>query len=717
MKPAAEGRAVAAGRRVLASTADVVLRPARILATVRRADVMPDLVAGLTVAVLLLPQAVAYASIAELPAQMGLYAAIVAAIAGALWGSSAHLHTGPTNASSLLVLATLLTVAQPGTPEFITAAGFLAVLAGGIRLLMGLLRMGVLVNFVSDSVVTGFMGGAGVLIFANQMRHLLRLDMHSSPELVRTVQDIAAHLGSMHLLSLAMGVGTMVVLGLIRALRPRWPAALIAMVAASAATAGLRLEEHGLVVLGTLPRSLPPVSLLPLASGDLLFQMAAGALAIAAIGLVEATSSARAVATRSGQRLDTNQEFVGQGAANILAGFLSGYPVSGSPTRTLLNYDAGARTPLAAVFSGLWVLAAMLVFAPLARYLPRAALAGVVLVTAWGMIDRKEMRRILRTSRGDSSIMIATMLGTLILPLETAVLGGMLVSFGRFLIKTSTPGVYPVVPDENFRHFLRAEGRVVCPQLGVMKIEGSLYFGAVNHIEEAIYANQEANPRQMFLLLKMHMVDHCDVSGIHMLEAVVRAYRRRGGDVFLDGVRPAVRHMMHLAGFDAVIGADNILDQEDTIGHLFHRKLHPGICIYECKERVFAECQALPKDSHAAALPDSTEIPEHEIDYLSPSTLRLLMADPDTDIVLVDVGEPGEYRNWHIAGAKSIPLRQLTARAAELDRETSVCFVSRLGRRAALATVIMQDFGHQRVFVLKGGMLAWEAAGYPIAVE
>ena len=717
MKPAAEGRAVAAGRRVLASTADVVLRPARILATVRRADVMPDLVAGLTVAVLLLPQAVAYASIAELPAQMGLYAAIVAAIAGALWGSSAHLHTGPTNASSLLVLATLLTVAQPGTPEFITAAGFLAVLAGGIRLLMGLLRMGVLVNFVSDSVVTGFMGGAGVLIFANQMRHLLRLDMHSSPELVRTVQDIAAHLGSMHLLSLAMGVGTMVVLGLIRALRPRWPAALIAMVAASAATAGLRLEEHGLVVLGTLPRSLPPVSLLPLASGDLLFQMAAGALAIAAIGLVEATSSARAVATRSGQRLDTNQEFVGQGAANILAGFLSGYPVSGSPTRTLLNYDAGARTPLAAVFSGLWVLAAMLVFAPLARFLPRAALAGVVLVTAWGMIDRKEMRRILRTSRGDSSIMIATMLGTLILPLETAVLGGMLVSFGRFLIKTSTPGVYPVVPDENFRHFLRAEGRVVCPQLGVMKIEGSLYFGAVNHIEEAIYANQEANPRQMFLLLKMHMVDHCDVSGIHMLEAVVRAYRRRGGDVFLDGVRPAVRHMMHLAGFDAVIGADNILDQEDTIGHLFHRKLHPGICIYECKERVFAECQALPKDSHAAALPDSTEIPEHEIDYLSPSTLRLLMADPDTDIVLVDVGEPGEYRNWHIAGAKSIPLRQLTARAAELDRETSVCFVSRLGRRAALATVIMQDFGHKRVFVLKGGMLAWEAAGYPIAVE
>ena len=509
----------------------------------------------------------------------------------------------------------------------------------------------------------------------------------------------------------------MVVLVLVRSLRRGWPAALIAVVVACAATAGLRLEEHGLVILGALPRSLPPLTSLPIISGDLLFRLAAGALAIAAIGLVEATSSSRAVAARSGQRLDTNQEFFGQGVANVLSGFLSGYPVSGSFTRTALSYEAGGRTPLASVFSGLWVLAAMLALAPLAKHLPRAALAGVLLVTAAGMVDRKEMKRILRSSKGDSTIMLSTLAATLLLPLEVAVLSGMLVSFGRFLIKTSTPGVYAVVPDENFRHFLRAEKQTVCPQLGVMKIEGSLYFGAVNHVEEAIYANQATNPRQMFLLLKMHMVDHCDVSGIHMLEGVVRAYRKRGGDVFLDGVRPMVRHMMNLAGFDRFLGQDNILDQDDTIGHLFHRKLHPGICIYECKVRVFAECQALPKDDHASALPDAAEIPEHEIDFLSPSTLRLLMADPETDILLVDVGEAGEFRNWHLTGAKSIPLRQLTARGGELMSVPSICFVSRMGRRAALAVTIMKDFGHERVFVLKGGMLAWEAAGYPIAVE
>jgi len=313
--------------------------------------------------------------------------------------------------------------------------------------------------------------------------------------------------------------------------------------------------------------------------------------------------------------------------------------------------------------------------------------------------------------------MVATLLGTLLLPLEFAVLSGMLVSFGRFLVKTSTPGVYPVVPNESFRHFVRADNLTVCPQMGIVVIEGSLYFGAVHHVEEVIRDTRNQHPSQTFLLLKMNMVDHCDVSGIHMLESVVRSYRKRGGDVFLEGVRPAVRHMISLYGFDRMIGAENILNVDDTIGHMFHKVLHPGICIYECKERVFAECQALPKEQHAVALPTAAEIPDHEVDTLTPSTLKLLMADPETDIVLVDVGEPGEYRNWHIRGSRPIPLRQLTKRGSELLEETSVCFVSRIGRRSALAVCIMQDFGHKEVFSLKGGMLAWEAAGYPIAVE
>ncbi len=694
-----------------------LLHPVAVLKNYTLANLRPDLVAGLTVAVVLLPQAIAYAMIAELPPEVGLYAAIVGAIVGALWGSSLHLHTGPTNASSLLVLASLVTVAQPGTPEFIAAAGYLAVLVGIIKLVMGLARMGVLVNFVADSVVVGFTAGAGILISLNQLKHLLRIELPASPEVAQTVQALVANIGQLHQPSLFLGLGTIVLVAVLRLFFKKLPAALIGMVAASVVVWLMKLDTQGVQVLGAIPRGLPPLTSLPLLSADLLWKLTAGAFAVSAIGLVEAMSSARNIAAKSGQHLASNQEFVGQGLASIAAGFFSGYTVSGSFTRSAINYEAGGRTPLANVFSGLFVLVSMMIFAPLAVYLPRTALAGVLLVTAYGMVDRQEMQKILYTSRGDSAVMISTMLATVLLPLEFAVLSGMLVSFARYLIKSSTPAVEAVVPDLSFQHFEIADRRAVCPQLGVIRVEGSLYFGAVHHVEEMIHQNQEAHPGQKFLLLRLQMVDHCDVSGIHMLAGVVAGYRRRGGDVFLDGVRPKVVDMIHLYGFDKVLGYRNILNDEDTISHLFHKVLHPGYCVYECRERVFAECQALPKDDHAANLPEDADIPEHEIEQITPTALKLIKDDPEDELYLIDVREPSEFRKWHIPGSVNLPLRNLVDDVPFMTTDKSVVFVSRVGRRSTLAVVIFQDFGMQRVFNLKGGMLAWEAAGFPLAVE
>jgi sulfate permease, SulP family len=694
-----------------------LLHPVGVLKNYSLANLRPDMVAGLTVAVVLLPQAIAYAMIAELPPEVGLYAAIVGAIVGALWGSSLHLHTGPTNASSLLVLASLVTVAQPGTPEFIAAAGYLAVLVGVIKLIMGLARLGVLVNFVADSVVVGFTAGAGILISLNQLKHLLRVELPASPEIFQTIRALVANGDQLHQPSLYLGLGTIVLVAVLKRFFSKFPAALMGMVAASAVVGIWNLNEMGVEVLGAIPRSLPPLTGLPLLSPALFWKLSAGALAVSAIGLVEAISSARTIAARSGQHLLSNQEFVGQGMASIAAGFFSGYTVSGSFTRSAINYEAGGRSPLANVFSGIFVLVAMMVFAPLAVYLPRTALAGVLLVTAYGMVDRREMRKILQTSFGDSSVMISTMLATVLLPLEFAVLAGMLVSFARYLIKSSTPTVVPVVPDPSFRRFEPAGERPMCPQLGIVNVEGSLYFGAVHHVEEMIRKNQEACPRQKFLLLRLNMVDHCDVSGIHMLGGVVASYRRRGGDVFLDGVRPKVMEMIHLYGFDDVLGAKNILNEKDTISHLFHKVLHPGYCVYECRERVFAECQALPKDDHAANLPEDTDIPDHEIEQISPTALKLLLSDPYDDMVLIDVREPTEYKKWHIPGSTNLSLRELAEDIPIVTTEQAVVLVSRIGRRSALAAVIMQDYGQPRVFNLKGGMLAWEAAGFPLAVE
>ena len=694
-----------------------LLHPARALESYRPAYLRPDLLAGLTVAVVLLPQAIAYAMLAELPPEAGVYAAIVGAIVGALWGSSRHLQTGPTNATSLLVLASLLTVARPGTPEFLAAAGYLAILVGLMKLAMGLLRMGVLVNFVADSVVLGFSTGAGLLISVNQLRHLLRINLESTPEVFQTLRLLVLNIGETHLISLGLGLGVILVISLMHRWKPTWPSALIAMILAAAATGLLHLEERGVSVLGAMPRSLPPLADLPLLSPVLLWKLSAGALAITAIGLVEAVSITRTIAAQSGQRLDSNQEFVGQGLASIMAGVFSGYPVSGSFMRTTVNYNSGGKTALAGVFSGLWVLIAMFLLAPLAVYLPRAALAGVLLVTAYGMVDRREVKKILRTSFGDSSVMVTTFLATILLPLEFAVLAGVLVSFGRYLIKTSHPGVYAVVPDENFRHFVKQTTEPSCPQLGIMEIEGSLYFGAVHHVEEALRENLEANPDQQFLLLRMHMVDHCDVSGIHMLEAIVKLYRRMGGNVFLEGVRPRVMHMISLYGFDRMLHKENILDFDDTIGHLFHKVLYPGYCVYECKERVFGECQALPKSDHAANLPPVGEVLRHKTKEINPSELKELMTGEDYRVLVVDVGEPGEFRNWHIAQAVSLPLRNLTKNVDKLPKKIPIVFVSRTGRRSGLAATLAMDLGFDDASNLRGGMLAWQAAGLPIAVE
>ncbi|HZD11501.1 MAG TPA: SulP family inorganic anion transporter, partial [Candidatus Binatia bacterium] len=504
-------------------------RPVQIVVAYRRADLRPDLIAGLTVAVVMLPQAIAYALIAELPPQMGLYAAVVASTIGALWGSSRYLHTGPTNAASLLVLSTLATIAVPGTPLYVAAAGLLAVMAGMARLAMGLARLGTLVHFVSDSVIVGFTAGAAVLIAAGQIRHLLRLQVGSSTHFLRTLADAWVRLPELHTPSLLLGLGVIGVTALLSWLRPAWPSALIGMCSSALTVALLPLQQQGVVVLSQLPRTLPPLAHLPIFDLELIGRLSTGALALTLLGLVEAVSITRTIASHSAEHLDSNQEFVGQGLANVAAGFFSGYPSSGSFIRSAINYNSGARSPLAAVFTALFVLLAALLFAPLAAYLPRAAVAGVLIVTSYQMIDRREMRRIWHTSRGDSVIMIATFLATLLLPLEFAILAGVLVSFGRYIAKTSAPDVHSMLPDERFEHFVYRPEQPVCPQLGVLTIEGSLYFGACHHVEEQIRGNMVAHPGQKYLLLRMHRVNLIDISGLHTLESLVRYMRDQDG--------------------------------------------------------------------------------------------------------------------------------------------------------------------------------------------
>lgn len=703
----------------MGSAAAFFSRPARILAGYPSANLRYDLVAGVTVGVILLPQALVFSVMAGLPPQMGLYSAIVASIVGALWGSSNHLHTGPTNTSSLLIFSTVSALAAAGSPAYMAAAGLLTLMTGVIRLAMGVLRLGLIVNFVSDSVVVGFTAGAGLLIVVNQLRSLLRLDFPDSSSLTVTLRNVILGLPGSHWPSLMVGVGAIAFIVVLQRLRPRLPGAILAITLATVLTAVLGLEGLGVRTIGEVGGGLPPLARLPLFDLNLIGDLSFGALAIAAIGLVEASSIARSLASQSGQRLDSNQEFVGQGLANIAAGIFSGYASSGSFNRSSANYQAGARSPVSAASAGVFVLLISTLLAPLMSSVPRPALAGLLILNAVTMIDRKRMARIWRSARGEAMIMAATLITTLLLPLQFAVLAGILTSLAYYILRTSTPQVLNVLPDAQFRHFEPQPNRRQCPQLAVIEIRGDLYFGAVNHVEERILNNLKANSGQHFLLLRMHGVQQIDISGIHMIESLVRTFREQGGDVFLVKVRPPVLDLMRAANFDRILGADHFLSEDEAITHIFHHVLDPAICVYECPVRAFKECQNLPKPM-PLELPTVVSLALTAVETVPAADLYRELRGANPPVVL-DVREPREFRQGHIPQARSLPLLKLLQEprlAVDLAPiKAPVVLVCRTGRRSRRAAAALQPLGYKNIRLLDGGTVAWEAATLLTAIE
>lgn len=693
-------------------------RPYRLFRSYQRSHIRPDLIAGITVAVILLPQGIAFAFIAELPPQMGVYAAIVGAIFAALWGSSDQMQTGPTNSTSLLVFSSLSGIIAVGSPEYVVAAGMVALMAGLFQLAMGLARLGILVNFVSHSVIVGFASGASILIAIRQLQPLLGMNIPSDT-IVGTLTVTFTNLNQVHWPTAVLGIGVMVFIVILRRLNPKLPSALISMILASVIVYILQLDKSGVSVIGQLPHNLPPLANLPFFDLALISKLSPGALAIGAIGLVQTSAIARSLAARTGQRPDSNQEFVGQGIANIASGLFSGYPITGSFPRTAINYEAGAKSPFSSIFAALFVIIAMFALGPMAAYLPRTALAGVVIVIAYGMVDTVEIRRIWQGAAGDAAIMVITLLGTLVISLEFAVLIGILVSLALYVLRTSTPRVLAVIPDPTFKHFNHQPAREGCPQLIIIEILGDLYFGAVNHVEEIILEHLKQNPDQRFLMLRMHSIDHVDFSGIHMLESIVHTYRERGGDVFMVRVGHPVMSIMESTGFDLYLGKENFLEDDTAISHLFYRKLDPAICIYECPWRVFKECQNLPKRSDLIGISKIGEVPANSMPVITPMQLWQELHGPEKEnLYILDVREPREYRRGHIPQARLLSLADILSKPdTAVPPNAKIILVCRRGRRSRRAAHTLQERGITNLAVMEGGMIAWEAAGLLEAVE
>jgi len=584
---------------------------------VNRGTLRDDFMAGLTGAVVVLPQGVAFATIAGMPPEYGLYAGIVPAVIAALFGSSWHLVSGPTTAASIVLFSILSTHAEPGSVPYVQLAFTLTFMVGMIELALGLSRLGALVNFISHSVVIGFTAGAAILIATNQVKNFFGLPIPRGASFVETWDTLFTHLGQIGPYVTTVSIVTLLIGVLVRRFLPRWPYMIIAMLGGS--VLGIVLQQSGVKTIstvGALPSTLPPLSM-PSLSFDSLRDLFSGAVAVTLLALTEAVSIARAMAVRSGQHLDGNQEFIGQGLSNIIGSFFSGYVATGSFNRSGLNYTAGAKTPMAAIIAGVLLAAIVVLVAPFAAYLPNAAMAGVLFLVAWGLIDFHHIRQIIRTSRAETAILLVTFVATLSIPLEEAIVIGVMLSLVIYLSRTSRPRVVKRVPDPNHpkRKFSRAANLPECPQMKIVRVDGSLFFGAVSAVQESFRKFEQQCPSQKHLVVVASPINFVDIAGAEFLSTEAKRRRGQGGGLYFIQLKTAVLKTLRKGGFMNSIGEENSFrTKSEAISSVF-QKLDPQIC-RECRLRVFNECATVPGAAAASRSDQETpaarqSIPDH----------------------------------------------------------------------------------------------------------
>ena len=566
---------------------------------VDRASVRADLIAGLVGAIVVLPQGVAFATLAGMPPQYGLYCAMVPTIVAALWGSSWHAVSGPTNAVSLVVFATVSMLAEPGSAQYVHLVLTLSFMSGILMLTLGVLRLGTLVNFISHTVVVGFTAGAAMLIFEAQLGNFFGVLVPRNISFLRAMEAFVLQLPDFEPYVLLVAAVTLATGIFARRYLKQVPYMIAAMLVGSVVAFVLNqtvgAEDTGIRTLGALPGALPPLSH-PDFQLENLRKLLAIAVAVTVLGLTEAISIGRAIALKSGQRIDGNQEFIGQGLSNIVASFFSGYPATCSFNRSGLNYEAGARTPLAAVFSALFLMVVLVGVAPLMAYLPIASMAAILFLVAWGLIDFRSIRNILRASRSEAAVLGLTFAATLLLELEFAILAGVVLSLIVYLNRTSRPSMRSLVPDP--RHATRKmavleEGLTECPQLKILRVEGSIYFGAVNHVGAHLDTLREVAPTQKHLLLFAKSINFIDVAGAELLALEAERRRHKGGQFYMYSLRQPVRDMLERGGYLDEIGQANIFaGKHEAISGVFER-LDRSIC-GTCRARIFNECSTLP---------------------------------------------------------------------------------------------------------------------------
>jgi len=525
------------------------------------ASLKDDLIAGITVSLVAIPQSLAYAQLAGVPAYYGLYAALIPTIVGALFGSSRQLSTGPVAMTSLLTAASVAPLAPHGSATFYSFVILLALLSGIFQILFGVLRVGVLLNFLSQPVLMGFINAAAIIIGLSQLPTLLGIPAQQSNHFLLDIWQVLTHIDTMHELSLVFGVSSIVLLLSFKKFAPRLPGVLVTVALLTWVSYALHFERLGGRVVGEIPQGLPNFSVPPMDWHASMSLMPA-AFVIALISFMEAMSSAKVIALKTRRPWDENKELIGQGLAKVAAAFSQSMPVSGSFSRSALNLASNARTHLSSIISAASVLLTLLFFTPLLHHLPKPVLAAIIMMAVANLINFRSISNAWRASRDDGLASLVTFLSTLAFApnIQNGILTGIILSLALLMYRMMRPRIVllGMHQDATLRDAKLHNLPHLHPKLGALRFDGALRFVNVSYFEDAVLKLERDNPEITQILVQCSGINELDASGVEMLAILAARLKNNGITLNLSGIKKQVWVVMERTGLVDKIGKGNI---------------------------------------------------------------------------------------------------------------------------------------------------------------
>lgn len=526
-----------------------------------------DLGAGLTVGIMLIPQGMAYAMIAGMPPIYGLYAATIPLIIYALMGTSRQLAVGPVAMVSLLTATGVSTLAESGTSDYIAMAIMLAAMVGAIQLLLGIFRLGFLVNFLSHPVISGFTSAAALIIGLSQLKHLLGVSIPRSHHIHEILIEAIKHIGDVHLWTLAIGIGGILIIVLLRRWKPAFPSALVVVVLGIVIVALLRLDLEGVKILGDIPSGLPTLRM-PRGDLSLLQSLLPSAMAISLVGFMESMAVAKKMQSKhKNYALVPNQELVALGSANLIGSVFQSFPVTGGFSRTAVNDQAGASTGAASMISAVFIVLTLLFLTPLFYYLPQALLASIIMVAVFGLIDFEEAKHLWKLDRKDFWMLAVTFIATLIIGIEAGIGVGVLLSLAMILYKTAYPHYAELgrLPgSHHYRNLKRFDDLETWPEILILRFDAQLYFANSNNFKSIVEEHMEQRgPSLRFIILHFDGINSIDSSAIHVLRELATMISSTGQSLLFCSVKGPVRDKLERSGLTASIGSDHFFMNPD----------------------------------------------------------------------------------------------------------------------------------------------------------